>query len=187
MLNVQCSSFSLRNVPAPGLLWVVLKLKSFARYWLPVFIWMAVIFSASGDRGSVRHSSRIIEPIVRWLFPQVQDETVHAVVYYVRKLAHVTEYAVLAMLLWRAFAKPATPNARPWSWKLSGSTILIAAVYAASDEIHQLFVPNREGRPMDVLIDTSGAALGLFVIWLLGRWLKPKGDPQPAGSAQDSL
>jgi VanZ family protein len=150
----------------------VSNLRVFARYWLPVLIWMAVIFSASGDRGSVRHSSRIIEPIVRWLFPQIQDETVHAVVYYVRKLAHVTEYAVLAVLLWRAFAKPATSRAKPWSWKLTGWIILIAFVYAASDEIHQLFVPNREGRPMDVLIDTSGAALGLFATWVFGCWRK---------------
>ena len=148
------------------------KLKLFAKYWLPVLIWMIVIFSASGDRGSVRHSSRIIEPIVRWLFPHVQDETVRAVVYYVRKTAHVTEYAILAILLWRALVKPVRGQARTWSWKTVGVVLLAAFLYAASDEFHQSFVPNREGRPMDVLIDTFGGALGLLALWGLGRWRK---------------
>ena len=165
----------------------MLKLRVFAKYWLPVLIWMVVIFSASGDRGSVRHSSRIIEPIVRWLFPQVQDETVRAVVYYVRKSAHVAEYAVLAILLWRALAKPPATPTNPWPWKTAGLILLIAFLYAASDEIHQHFVPNREGRPMDVLIDTSGAASGLFAIWLLGRFRKPAKDLSLTGSTQDSL
>ena len=70
---------------------------------------MALIFSASGDRASFSHSSRIIGPIVRWLFPQLSDEAVHAIVVLVRKCAHLAEYAVLALLLWRALRKP-TPG-----------------------------------------------------------------------------
>ena len=150
----------------------VLKLKSFAKYWLPVLIWMAVIYSASGDRKSVVHSSRIIEPIVRWLFPGISDNAVHDVVYCCRKAAHVTEYAIFAMLLWRAMRKPTATKPQSWPWKVAGLVLLAASLYAASDEIHQLFVPDREGRPMDVLIDTTGAAAGLAVVWLFGRWRK---------------
>jgi VanZ family protein len=162
----------LHNVTAPGLLCAVSKLKSFAKHWLPVLIWMVVIYSASGDRKSVHHSSRIIEPIVRWLFPGISNAEVYNVVYYCRKTAHVTEYAILAILLWRAMPKPTPENPRPWPWKVAGLVLLAAFVYAASDEIHQAFVPNREGRPMDVVIDTGGAALGLAVVWLFGRWRK---------------
>jgi VanZ family protein len=163
------TSFALRNPAAPVFLCAVPKLKSFAKYWLPVLIWMVVIYSASGDRKSVHHSSRIIEPIVRWLLPGISDAALWDVVYYVRKTAHVTEYAILAILLWRAMPKPTAEKPRPWPWKVAGLVLLAAFVYAASDEIHQAFVPNREGRAMDVLIDTSGAALGLAAVWLFGR------------------
>jgi VanZ family protein len=138
---------------------------------------MVVIYSASSDRGSVRHSSRMIEPIVRWLFPKIQDQTVRVVVYYVRKAAHVTEYAVLAMLLWHALSRTVARQPRVWSWKIAALVLLAASLYAASDEIHQLFVPDREGRPIDVLIDTGGASVGLLIVWVVGRWrnhrLKP--------------
>jgi len=61
---------------------------------------MWVIFSASGDRMSFQHSSRLIGPLVRWVFPHLPDDTVHAIVVFVRKCAHLAEYAVLALLLW---------------------------------------------------------------------------------------
>jgi VanZ family protein len=165
-----CLRFALRKPATPGLLCAVSKLKSFAKYWLPVLIWMAVIYSASGDRKSVHHSSRIIEPIVRWLFPRISDDAVYHVVYYCRKGAHVTEFAILAILLRRAIGRNATGQS--WSWKVAGLALFAAFLYAASDEIHQAFVPDREGRPMDVLIDTGGAALGLAAVWLFGCWRK---------------
>lgn len=180
--------FPLRNRLAPGFLCAVSKLKAFAIYWLPVLLWMAVIFSASNDRVSSQRSSRLIEPIVRWLFPRAPTATVHQVVYYVRKGAHVTEYAVFALLLWRTLSYTWHGSSRSWSWKIAGCVLLLAVVYAASDEWHQRFVPNREGRPMDVLIDTSGAVLGLAVMWAWTR-RRQLSTPAtaPARSAQDSL
>jgi len=165
----------------------VSKLKSFAIYWLPVLFWMLVIFSASNDRISSQRSSRLIEPIVRWLFPQAPTETVHQVVYYVRKGAHVTEYAVFAMLLWRMLSHLFQKPPRAWSWKLAGLVLLLAFLYASSDEWHQHFVPNREGRPMDVVIDTSGAALGLAAMWVWSRRRPARAAVAPSGSTQDSL
>jgi len=177
----------LRKTANPGFLYGVSRLKLFASRWLPVLIWMAVIFTASNDRSSARHSSRLIEPLVRWLLPHAQDQTVRAVVYNVRKLAHVTEYAILAMLLWRVFAQSFPEPTRPRLWRTGVLVVFIAFVYAASDEIHQLFVPDREGNPVDVLIDTSGAILGLLVIWAWNRWRKPVELPAPKDSPQDSL
>ena len=131
---------------------------------------MCLIFGASADTGSSKRSSRLIEPFVRWLFPQVSEPVVEAVVFYVRKCAHVTEYAVLAMLLWRALRKPVRGDPRPWSKPQVALVIGLTFLYAASDELHQYFVPNRQGNPYDVLIDTAGAALGLLALWLLGKW-----------------
>lgn len=148
------------------------KFRAFIIYWLPVVIWMLIIFSASSDSGSFRHSSRIIAPMLHWLFPHIADSTVHAVVFAVRKLAHVTEYAILGLLLWRAIRKPGAANLRPWSWSQAGFALLSVALYATSDEFHQAFVPTREASVWDVLIDTFGGAFGLLFLWIIGRWRK---------------
>jgi VanZ family protein len=70
-----------------------------------------------------------------------------------RKLAHASEYAVLGFLLLRALG-------HEW-WALA-----LWVSYAVSDEIHQHFVAGRHGAPLDVLIDTIGVAVGVFVL----RW-----------------
>ena len=148
------------------------KLRSFLKYWLPVLLWMVVIFSASSDSLSFQHSSRILAPIIHWLLPHLSEHAVSDIVFFIRKCAHLTEYAVLALLLWRALRKPVGNDRRPWRWTDAGFAILFVALYAASDEIHQLFVPNREGRLADVLIDTSGAMAGMFLLWTIGRLSK---------------
>jgi len=142
------------------------------KYWLVIVLWFALIFLASSDTKSAGHSSRIIGPVVLWLFPGASPETVETVVLYVRKCAHLTEYAVLALLFWRAFRKPVRNDARPWSWRLAGYALLGVLLYAATDEVHQLFVPSRFGTLHDVLIDTTGGALGLLTFWAWGRWRK---------------
>jgi len=149
----------------------VTRSRSFLWYWLPVLIWMAVIFSASSDSGSFRHSSQIIGPIVRWLFPHISEDALHAFVVIVRKCAHLTEFAILALLIWRALRKPVPKDGRLWDWSLAGKTILVVLLYASSDEFHQLFVPSRQASVVDVMIDTTGGACGLLLLWALGKWL----------------
>ncbi|MCU0785315.1 MAG: VanZ family protein [Verrucomicrobia bacterium] len=146
--------------------------QTFLKYWLPVIVWMSLIFTASGDRASLQRSSRIIEPVLRWLFPHLADDTVQLIVFLVRKCAHLTEFAVLAWLFWRAVRKPMRNDPRPWQWREAFIALACVALCAASDEIHQLFVPSRQGSVLDVLIDTSGAAFGLLAVWAVGRWQK---------------
>jgi VanZ family protein len=133
---------------------------------------MGVIFSASGDRFSFQHTSRIIGPVVRWFFPHLSDEAVHAIVGIVRKCAHLAEYAVLALLLRWALRKPPESEAPPWRWPEAGLVLALVALYAASDEFHQTFVPSRQGCVSDVLLDTAGGAFGLLCWWAAGRWRK---------------
>jgi len=149
----------------------VLSVRLFIKYWLPVLVWMGVIFLASGDPMSFQHSSRIIGPIVQWLLPRLSAEAVHNVVVAVRKSAHVTEYALLALLVWRAWQKPGT-HPPSWQWRLAARCVLLVIVYAAGDELHQLFVTTRQASVKDVLIDTGGAVLGLLFLWGVGRWRK---------------
>jgi len=138
-------------------------------YWVPVLAWMCLIFSASSDQKSFQHSSRLIAPVIRWLFPHMTEAKVAELVFGLRKLAHFTEYAILAMLLWRALRKTSNKAARPWVWREAIWAFALAALYAASDEFHQLFVPTRQASVWDVLIDTIGAACGLLFLFLIAR------------------
>jgi VanZ family protein len=126
-----------------------------------------VIFSASSDARSFQRSSRIIGPLLRLLFPHMSEETRNAIVTLVRKCAHLTEYAILAYLFWRALRKPKRDDPRPWSWREGGLAILFVALYASTDEFHQLFVPTREASVKDVCLDTLGAVGGIILIRLL--------------------
>ena len=139
-------------------------MKSFLKNWVPVLLWLAVIFIDSTDLMSAEHTSRIIGPLLRWLNPGISDAAIAQVQFFIRKAAHVTEYAILAMLAWRAFRR----NARLRT-KMS---ILFAGVWCAailvavSDEFHQSFVASRTSSMRDVMIDGVGALIGLVISWM---------------------
>src|SRR5581483_1791631 len=140
------------------------------KYWTPVLLWMALIFGASGERGSFKQSSRIIAPLLHWLFPHLSEDFIYGVVLVIRKCAHLSEYGILALLVWRALRKPVRGKIRPWQWTEAAEALWFAVLYAATDEFHQTFIPSREGCLRDVCIDTTGAVIGLFLFWLLGCW-----------------
>ena len=146
---------------------------NFLRYWLPVVVWMAMIFSASADTKSYQHSSLFFEPLMRWLFPHLPQSQIEAIHHLFRKCGHLTEYAVLAWLLWRAIRKPAKNDPRPWLWSEAGLALAVVFAYAASDELHQAFVPTRTALVSDVFIDTSGGAAALLLLWLRWKIFKP--------------
>ena len=143
---------------------------SFLRYWLPFLVCMVLIFSASSDAQSVAHTSRFLEPFLRWFKPDISAEAINAVRWGVRKAAHMTEFAVLAWLAWRALRRPVRQDLRPWSMRCAWGALGLAVLYATTDELHQTFVPNRTGSIIDVAIDATGAALGLLAVWMVFRW-----------------
>jgi len=137
-------------------------LKAFLRYWLPIIIWLALIFVGSTDLMSVEHTSRFIGPFLRWFDPTISPFTILRVQFFMRKLAHVSEYAVLAVLLYRAFVHTALKGRRALS---AGLVLLLCAAYAATDEFHQSFVPSRTASVRDVMIDICGATLAVMLYW----------------------
>ena len=139
-------------------------MKRFLLHWLPLFVWMTLIFGASADAQSTAHTSRFLVPFLRWLHPGVTEKQIETVRWCVRKGAHLTEFAILASLTWRALWKSRSPEDRPWSWKIAGAALGICILFAATDEIHQAFVPNRTPSVRDVCIDTTGAAIGLALV-----------------------
>lgn len=148
------------------------KPRAFLKYWLPVLAWMALIFTGSSNAKSYQHSSLFVEPLLHWLFPHMPQTQVDEIHLLIRKCGHLTEYAVLALLLWRALRKPVRNDPRPWNWREARLALLLVMLYAATDEFHQLFVPTRTSLVSDVMIDTVGGAAGLFALWILGRWRK---------------
>ena len=135
--------------------------RTFFRYWLPLFIWIAVIFTASTDLFSAQHTGSVIESILAAIFghplPQKQFDPMHFVI---RKLAHITEYAILGALAFRALRS----DERGWRPRWAIVAIAIALMVAATDEVHQSFVPSRGPSPVDVGIDTVGAAIAQVVV-----------------------
>lgn len=129
--------------------------------WLPVVAWMCVIFFASTDALSGAHTSRFVEPFLRWLVPDITAAGIERAHFAIRKLGHLTEYAILAALLWRVL--PGAPGRRALM------AIAVCAVYAASDEFHQSFIPSRGASPVDVMIDTAGSSIAAVSAWLLVR------------------
>ncbi len=84
----------------------------------------------------------------------------------IRKLAHLTEYAIFSVLVYRCFGAAQLPgwHPRPALWAL-----IIAGVYSLTDEFHQSFVPGRTAAWTDCGIDTAGAALGIFALYFRER------------------
>jgi len=136
-------------------------MKSFLKYWLPLLIWLGVIFLGSTSLMSAEHTSRLIVPMLLWLKPGLSPKTIWIILVIMRKCAHVSEYAILALLLWRALRSG--PTLRTKLPTLFSAVLLACAVFAASDEFHQSFVKSRTPSVGDVLLDVVGALFGLLI------------------------
>jgi VanZ family protein len=134
---------------------------------------MAVIFTASTSLGAPSHTSRFIRPFLLWLNPHMSEQTIEQVHHAIRKCAHFCEYAMLGFLAWRVVhldLSLSTVSAGRQYWL----ALLLCALYAASDEFHQSFVPTRQPAVLDVLLDTCGAGFGLLITWSVRRLRKAR-------------
>ncbi len=128
---------------------------------MPAIAWMALIFIGSTDMLSAEHTSRFLVPFLRWLDPEITWATLTFFQTVIRKLGHVTEYAILAALLWRAVRGGIAWKSKLWI--LFATVWAACAIFAASDEFHQSFVPSRTSSFHDVTIDICGALVGLTI------------------------
>jgi VanZ family protein len=133
--------------------------RNFLRYTLPAVLWTALILSASGGWLSGERTGFILRALLA-LFGSVPIEVLAVVHFFVRKLAHLTEYGILAWLLYRARGKTQAV------WNISWARFALAGVLAIAitDELHQHFVPSRVGSPVDVLIDVIGGIVALTIV-----------------------
>ena len=140
----------------------------------PVVAWACFVLYASSGNFSASNTSRIIRPLLVWLFPDISEAALVQAHFLVRKAAHFVEYALLALLAARAFRTSSRPPlARRWRL----ASFALAASVALVDEYHQSLVPARTGTIYDSLLDMAGgaAALACASLWLAARRWKAGG------------
>lgn len=114
-------------------------MKHFLTYWLPFYLYAGFIFYVSGI-------SR--PPLVRIEIP------------FFDKVLHIGEYAIFAILASRSF-RNSSRKAFFENFKILA--VLISIIYGISDEFHQAFIPERDCNFFDVLSDSIGGILGVFI------------------------
>ena len=127
-----------------------------AAAWLPVLVWLVVVMGFSQGTFSDDWSLQRMGPLARFLgLTPEQRVLVH---FFMRKGAHVVEYAVLAFLAYRA----AVLSLPALSLRATAGVALgLALVVASFDEWHQAHEITRTGTPRDVALDLAGAGLGI--------------------------
>jgi VanZ family protein len=124
----------------------------FLRYWLPLIAYCLFIFLQSSSESPVE-------------LPTIE---------HVDKVLHAGAYALLGVLFYRAY-RSRWPGASGWT--MANASLLSAAFYGMTDEIHQYFVPGRSADPWDWLADTIGAMLGVVayhaLLYLQSRRASP--------------
>jgi VanZ family protein len=138
-------------------------------YPILTILWMAMIFFMSAKNGEASSAmSNPITDVAVNLLEQIRNDDAAQVTalsgvmeVIVRKCAHMTEYAVLFVLLMNSFKCCLKSSTINFVYILS---IAVSFLYASFDELHQLFVSERAGRCTDVLIDMIGVALAFFII-----------------------
>ncbi len=131
----------------------------------PVAAWACFVLFASSSGFSATNTSRIIRPLLLWLYPDISEATLASIHFAIRKAAHFSEYALLALLAARAFVTSGRATLRRLWWL---AAFALVACVSLTDEYHQSFVPSRTGSIYDSLLDMTGGATALAcaALWL---------------------
>jgi VanZ family protein len=128
------------------------------REWLtayaPLLFWTILVLGLGTGFGSMNETSRILGPLLEFLFPSADPSTIRFYQGIIRKFAHVFEYGVLGVLAFRAF--------RSLRLRVLWSVLLVALI-AVIDEFNQSFNPARTSTPWDVALDVTGGILAIVM------------------------
>jgi VanZ family protein len=138
------------------------KNKNLTKLWLPVLLWMGLIFFLSSRSNPFIYAPSDWQKNCQQLLSSTgaaqekcQDE-------YLGRVAHVGEYGILALLLYRALSGAQWELAKTYLWTLVGGL-----GYGLSDEFHQLFVPGRAFMRLDLALDLAGVVAGITFVYYL--------------------
>jgi VanZ family protein len=135
-------------------------------WWLTTLAWAATIFLLSTGTYGGSFTAWLLHQALDLLHISVSAETFRLIHHVIRKLAHLSEYAIFCMLIYGSFS-----GGRDFSWRgrKALAALAIAALYSLSDEFHQSFVRGRGASLVDCGIDSAGAALGMLLIYARAR------------------
>lgn len=147
--------------------------------WFWVLCWGGTIWTLGGDSFSFPQTTDTIMPWLDWLTGDLDWRTRYRILVAIRKSAHFIEYAILALLTFRAALLSAARRTRfvTAGWV----AIFIVTSLATADEARQAFSPVRTGSPYDILIDVAGGLLAVLGLLVISRRMRP------AGGAESSV
>jgi VanZ family protein len=150
------------------------------KQWWPALAWGILISTFSTGAFTSEHTSRIILPVLRWLFPHAPMDTLELIHHLIRKCMHFMEYFIFSLLVLRGIRAGRKENHIAWALL----AVVVVAAYASLDEFHQSFVPGRTPAVWDVVIDTTGGVAAqltaaLFVLWGHVRERQREGAAKP--------
>lgn len=138
--------------------------------WIAAILWLIVIAIESSSWLASTNTSRILYPLLHFLFGMDWAHFQHWH-HYIRKTGHVVGYAILSILLFRAWrASWNSIDRKAWSWRWASVAVLGTAFVASLDEWHQSYLPSRTGRWQDVVLDTSAGIAAQVIIFLSRAW-----------------
>ena len=125
--------------------------------WVLLLGWMTFIFYMSNQTGNVSsgQSNKVVE-ILKMLGFNFNNTANNIITFIVRKTAHFSEYFILYLLSYNVIRHYRDCN------RCIGA-ILVVIIYSASDELHQYFIPGRSMALRDVIIDTTGGLIAMFL------------------------
>jgi len=130
--------------------------------WVVTVAWAGTISVLSTGAYSSSVTGLLLAQLLFSLHIHLAPHTFATVHFFIRKLAHCTEYAVFALLLYHSF-EPRHPER--WDNRGALSAVIIAGLFSLTDEYHQSFVPGRTASLVDCGIDTAGALLGMVLLY----------------------
>ncbi|MGA2020215.1 MAG: VanZ family protein [Candidatus Sulfotelmatobacter sp.] len=138
--------------------------------WIAAILWLIVIAIESSALLSASNTSRILYPVLHYLFGMDWEHFQHWH-FYIRKGGHVVGYAILSILLFRAW-RATLPAMSDVNWTPRWATIALlgTALVASLDEWHQSYIPSRTGRWQDVVLDTCAGILAQILIYFYWTW-----------------
>ncbi len=129
--------------------------------YAPLVLWIGLILFLSSSQASMSNTSRFIRPLLEFLFPSASEENLIIYHGYIRKLAHLTEYAGLAFWAFWAFSYSNLKNLRQFWFVFAFLLVLLIALI---DETNQSYLTSRTGSIYDVLLDAAGGLIMLIFL-----------------------
>lgn len=129
---------------------------------MAAILWAAYIFSMSTETFGGSRTRTWLAALLTAAHLHLTESALDLLNTMIRKLAHLSEYGVFSLLIYRSLSGALRFR---WSPRVAGWAVLCAAAYSLSDELHQTVVPGRTPSLIDCGIDSAGALLAMLIVY----------------------